>query len=197
MSSSLKIKAYVYWFIFKRYFKKVNWQIVSIVIPLIIFTSTIAFDSQKARENEESTKSNIRLMLASEIKFNLLTLTTSGRRDDALDNLLFCAELPEDPVNKSKNLITLSNYISNDIYNAYLDKLSILESSENAALVQYYNAIRRFKRMATNLENKSASELMTSLGEISLMEKEFLNIYNQSSGVFSLIRSKNSKIPAL
>lgn len=197
MSSSLKIKAYIYWFIFKRYFKKVNWQIVSIVIPLIIFTSTIAFDSQKARENEENTKSNIRLMLASEIKFNLLTLTTSGRRDDALDNLLFCTELPEDPVNKSKNLITLSNYISNDIYNAYLDKLSILESSENAALVRYYNAIRRFKRMAINLENKSASELMTSLGEISLMEKEFLNIYQQSSGVFSLIRSKNSKIPAL
>ncbi|MEH0834409.1 hypothetical protein [Pectobacterium cacticida] len=177
----------------KQIFRSINWQ----PLPLIIFTLTISFDLYKTNHAESSNKANIRLMLASEIKYNLFALATSGSRGDSLDNLNICAALPDDLSQKVKNLIVVSSYINNDIYNAYIDKFSVLDSEETAAIVKYYNAFRRYKHISSILEKKTDAEMLAANQDIKLLEMEFYNLYNQSDSLYNILSSKNNEIPRI
>ncbi|MBP2200008.1 hypothetical protein [Pantoea cypripedii] len=166
--------------------RKINWEAFSVIIALGIFLWGNHSASVDKEQNAIEEVQKIKIMLHSEVEYNLQAIETSGYEQSLVEGLEVCIPLPDNDSEAIERLDVVAGYLHDDIYKATLPKLQNLPPEYVDKLVRYYNAIGRFKDLSAVIKTNGGNQ-----SKINLFKSEYSALMTQSATLEELLRAQD------
>jgi hypothetical protein len=167
--------------------RKINWEAFSVIVALGIFLWGNHSASVDKEQNAIEEVQKIKIMLHSEVEYNLQAVETGGYEQSLVEGLEVCVPLPDNDSEAIERLELVAGYLHDDIYKATLPKLQNLPPEYVDRLVRYYNAIGRFKDLSAAFKSSGGNH-----SKINLFKSEYYALVTQSATLEELLRTKDA-----
>ncbi|WP_313687274.1 hypothetical protein [Pantoea sp.] len=167
--------------------RKINWEAFSVIVALGIFLWGNHLSSVDKEQNALDEVQKIKIMLHSEVEYNLQAVETGGYEQSLVEEWKVCVPLPDNDSEALARLEVVAAYLHDDIYKATLPKLQNLPPEYVDRLVRYYNAIGRFKDLSAMIKSSGGNQ-----SKIKLFKSEYSALVTQSAALEELLRTQDA-----